>query len=195
MSKIEEALLKASEMREFDSADKSNQLDVFESDTKGKKWFYKPSVTVIAILLVIMSINTNKAAEHPTNAVTKAKSQGFVKYNKTITDNKNVAHIIYTIQAGSFIQLERAEKHLDFIAQRLDEKELDYLRIEKIGNFYSTRLGKFENSFNAEKLLQSIKSHLPTAIKMKAYIKDERIVRLYKDAISVDHLALNTFNQ
>ena len=182
MSKIEEALLKAGEMRKFDSADKSNQLDVFKRDTKGKNWLYKPSVTVIAILLVIMSINTNKAAEYPTNAVTKAKSQDFVKHNKTITDNKNVAHIIYTIQAGSFIQLERAEKHLDFIAQRLDEKELDYLRIEKIGNFYSTRLEKFEDPFKAEKFLQAIKPHIPTAIRMKAYMKDERIVRLYKDS-------------
>jgi len=192
MSKIEEALLKASELREFAIKDKNKPLGVYKKNRWENKRLYIPIVTVMAVLSVIMSfvlfINTNIASQRPTHVVTKkgeTDSQKIEQYiNKAITDNQNVYHTIHTIQIGSFIKIERAQKQLDFIAQRLDEKKLDYLRIEKIGKFYSIRLGKFEDPFDAEKFLQSIKPHLPTAITMKANIKDERIIRLYKDSSS-----------
>ena len=222
MSKIEESLIKASQLRKFASDDKSNKPGVYKKDERRKKWLYIPIVIVCAFVSVIISlmlfINTNKVSQRPTHALTKkggansqtieeyikaintnkvsqrpahavtkkgeTNSQTIEEYVKAITNNKNAYHSLYTIQTGSFMKIERAQKQLDFIAQRLDEKKLDYLRIEKIGKFYSIRLGKFEDPFDAEKFLQSIKPHLPTAITMKANIKDERIIRLYKDSSS-----------
>lgn len=98
--------------------------------------------------------------------------------------NSYASESIYTIQTGSFISIAPAQKQFDSIVQGLNEKELDYLRIEKIGKFYSVRLGKFEDYATAKKFLQAIKPQLSTAIIMKAYIIDERTVRLYKKSPS-----------
>jgi hypothetical protein len=105
---------------------------------------------------------------------------------KTVADNKYASQTIYTIQIGSFVEIERAQKQFDFIAQGLDEKELDYLRIEKIGKFYTIRLGKYEDPLYADKFLMTVKPHIPTAIMLNAYIKDKRIIRIYKDSILSD---------
>jgi tol-pal system protein YbgF len=91
----------------------------------------------------------------------------------------------YTIQAGSFTVIAHAHEQFDSITQQLNEKELDYLRIEKVGKFYSVRLGKFDDRVIAEKYLQAIKPHLSTAIILKAYIKDEKFIRLYTGLSSV----------
>ena len=92
---------------------------------------------------------------------------------------------VYTIQTGSFTDLASAEKEFDSITNLLDEKELDYLRIEKIEKFYSVRLGKFENRAAVAELLKSIKSKLPTAVIMDVYFIEERIAKLYKSPSSV----------
>ncbi len=97
--------------------------------------------------------------------------------------NSYASESIYTIQTGSFISIAPTQKQFDSIVQGLNEKELDYLRIEKIGKFYSLRLGKFEDHATAKKFFQAIKPQLSTAIIMKAYIKDERIIRLYKSPL------------
>jgi hypothetical protein len=133
---------------------------------------------------MIFFISTNKVSQHPLHAVTKTREadlQKIEQYNKAITDNQNVYNTIHTIQTGSSLTLERAQKQLKFIAQRLYEKELDYLRIEKIGKFYAIRLGKFEDYKTAKKFLQDIKPRISDVIILNAYIKNERIIRLYGD--------------
>ena len=90
--------------------------------------------------------------------------------------------LFYTIQTGSFIDVERARKQFDSVMQGLFEK--DHLRIERVGKFYSVRLGKFRKYAGAEKLLQAIKPQLRKAIIMEAYIKDERIVKQYSKIVS-----------
>ena len=92
---------------------------------------------------------------------------------------------IYTVQTGSFITLEHAQKQFDSLIQRLDNKKLDNLRIEKINKYYSVRLGKFEDYAVAEKFLNAIKPLPSPAIIIKAYFIDERIVRLYKGPSSI----------
>lgn len=93
---------------------------------------------------------------------------------------------IYTIQSGSFITLPPAEKEFNRVAQTLDRKDLDFLRIEKIGKYFSVRLGKFDNRVPAEKLLRANRAHIGSAVVMKAYFKNERIVKSYSgDALSV----------
>ena len=93
------------------------------------------------------------------------------------------AQTIYTIQTGSFSDIKPAQNQFDSIVQGLNEKQLDYLRIEKIGNFYSVRLGKFEDNAVAEKFLEGVKPHFPTAIVRDAYFIEERIVKIYKPSL------------
>lgn len=115
-----------------------------------------------------------------------AKCLTFALFLLLLPLNSYASESIYTIQTGSFISIAPAQKQFDSIVQGLNEKELDYLRIEKIGKFYSLRLGKFEDYTTAKKFLQAIKPQLSTAIIMKAYIIDERIVRLYKKSPSAE---------
>jgi tetratricopeptide (TPR) repeat protein len=90
------------------------------------------------------------------------------------------------VQTGSFDSAEAAQKQFDSIVQGLNEKDLDNLRIEKIGEFYSVRLGKFKGYSFAEKLVKKIKPGFSNAFTIEAYIKDERIVRSYKRPSVVD---------
>jgi tetratricopeptide (TPR) repeat protein len=89
------------------------------------------------------------------------------------------ATLIYTIQSGSFKDMEKALKQYDSIIEVLDKEDLDYLRVEKIGVYYSVRLGRFDTHKKAEKFYQSIIHRLPSIILISAYIKDKRIRKLY----------------
>ena len=85
---------------------------------------------------------------------------------------------IYTIQTGSFDSEAAAGKQFDSIVQGLDEKTLDSLRIETIGDFYSVRIGKFKGYSAAVKLMKIVKPRFSKAFIIEAYMKDERIIKL-----------------
>jgi hypothetical protein len=89
---------------------------------------------------------------------------------------------VYTIQTGSFTKISAAQKQFYSIMERLNGRERDYLRIEKVNNIYSVRLGKFEDYINAAEFLQTVRPQLSTVLILKAFIKDERIIRLYKQS-------------
>ena len=80
----------------------------------------------------------------------------------------------YTVQTASFVALEDARRHFQLITSKIAEKNLDHLRIEKIGDYFSVRIGKFEERSQADKYFLSIKQHFPSAILRKAYLKEER---------------------
>ncbi len=100
--------------------------------------------------------------------------------------NTYASQSIYTIQAGSFSGATEAEKQYDFIINKLNKQEIDYLRIEKIGKFYAVRLGKFKTRSDSEKLYQAVKTHISKAVIMKAYMKNERVIKLYTGSPSVN---------
>jgi hypothetical protein len=96
------------------------------------------------------------------------------------SDNTIESKAIYTVQTGSFTNSNYAREEFDFITEELNKNELDFLRIEKIGEFDAVRVGKFEDYSAAEKYLQAVKTKLDSAIIMKTMIKNKRIKRLYK---------------
>jgi len=87
---------------------------------------------------------------------------------------------IFTIQAASFESAPDARKQFDLITAGLKKEALEYLRIEKIGRFYTVRIGKFNDRRKAEEFFLINKPGLPGAIIMRAYYKDERIKKLYE---------------
>jgi len=95
-------------------------------------------------------------------------------------DNTVESKAIYTVQTGSFTNSNNAREEFEFITEELNNNKLDFLRIEKIGEFDAVRVGKFEDYTAAEKYLQAVKPKLSSAIIMKARIKNKRIKRLYK---------------
>ena len=95
--------------------------------------------------------------------------------------------VFHTIQTGSFTDITSAQKQFDSIVKRLNKQEVSFLRIEKIGKFYSLRLGKFEDYAAAHEFLQTNKSQLKGAIILKAKIIEDRIIRIDpKDSVIAD---------
>ncbi len=93
--------------------------------------------------------------------------------------NSFASNLIYTLQAGSFLRIDSAQKQFDSLVQIFNEKELDHLRIEKIGKYYSVRLGKFDNRSEVEQSLTTMKKRVASFLMLKAYYKKERIEKLY----------------
>lgn len=85
----------------------------------------------------------------------------------------------YTIQTGSFLAIEPAVKHFYEIKQRVHEDRLSNLRIEKIGRYYSVRIGDFKDYPSAGLFLEEAASGLGEAMILRAFIRDERIILLY----------------
>jgi tetratricopeptide (TPR) repeat protein len=100
--------------------------------------------------------------------------------------NSHALQSVYTVQTGSFASAAAAQNQFDSIVRELNEEDLGNLRIEKIGGFYSVRLGKFKGYSVAERLVKKIKSVFSKAFTIEAYIKVERIVRAYKRPPVVD---------
>jgi hypothetical protein len=96
------------------------------------------------------------------------------------------AQLYHTISISSFQKVAPAEKQFESITKKLQDQELDHLRIEKIGKFYCVRIGKFDSKASADQFHNSVKKNLPKATIMKAYIKDERIVKIYTEISSAD---------
>jgi len=109
----------------------------------------------------------------------KKDIQSIKQHDEIIMNNQSAYQTIFTIQTGSFIKIEHAQKQFNSLVQTLNENDLDYLRIEKVGKFYSDRLGKFNNYTAAEKFLQAINHKVTGTMILKAYIKDDRIMKLY----------------
>jgi hypothetical protein len=124
------------------------------------------------------------ASQRPTDAVTKNRGTDSQKIEKPSTDGQYLSQAIYTIQTGSFLNIERAQEEFDSIIQILNKRELEYLRIEKVDKYYSVRLGNFKDYAIADKFLHTHKRHLSAAVILKAYIKDERIVKRYNVNVS-----------
>jgi hypothetical protein len=98
---------------------------------------------------------------------------------KVVLGSYSQPSLFYTIQAGSFNDMDSAWKLYDSILTKLNEKDLDYLRIEKVGEYYAVRIGKFWEQRHAKTFHDNIKSQLSTSKMMKAYIKKERLKMLH----------------
>lgn len=93
----------------------------------------------------------------------------------------------YTLQTGSLTTIPAAVEQFDAVMMGLmgiNGIALDYLRIEKIGKFYTVRVGKFIDYMSAEVFLQAARAHLTGAIILKAYIREDRIVKLYGEDVA-----------
>jgi hypothetical protein len=86
---------------------------------------------------------------------------------------------IHTVQTGSFGSVERAERQFDILEGGLQEADLEHLRIEKIGNFYTVRIGRFDNQADVDSLLNDVRSLIGSAITITAYYREERILKLH----------------
>ncbi|MBC8412221.1 MAG: peptidylprolyl isomerase [Nitrospira sp.] len=94
--------------------------------------------------------------------------------------------LIYTLQAASFPSELYAQQQYDLLASRLNNSEHQHLRIEKVGRFYSVRIGGFSNKKSADSFADAIRPKVGQLLVIKAYIKKDRIIRQYPDPAHID---------
>ena len=102
------------------------------------------------------------------------------KSSTAIRENTDIREKMYTIQTGSYAKKTDARKEYESVKERINGEDLDYLRIEKIGKYYAVRIGRFNDFEQSEKFLKSVKPQILSSVTLKAYIKVDRIVRLYE---------------
>ena len=90
---------------------------------------------------------------------------------------------VFTVQAGSYTYRFNAENKYKSLIHDMDAADLDQLRIEKVGDYYTVRLRRFDHYATAMKFLNAMNSRLSSAIVLEAYIKNERIVALHDNAL------------
>jgi hypothetical protein len=98
-----------------------------------------------------------------------------------LSQGRDYNPLIYTVQTGSFLGLYRARAQFNLIAELLQPKDCENLRIEKIGSFYTVRLGKYDNKASAEDLLQKLINKTKSAVVLKAYMINDRIIGVYEN--------------
>ncbi len=87
----------------------------------------------------------------------------------------------YTVQVGSY-DPKGAERNYALLARYLTGGDLDHLRIEKVSGFHTVRIGRFVAPGPARLLLEKVSGRYASAFVLSAYIKDERITRIYRGA-------------
>lgn len=85
----------------------------------------------------------------------------------------------YTLQIGNFLTLDEAKKEFDELTRKLKGNDLNDLRIERAGRYFSFRLGKFETYSAVKDFLARMGNQLPETVVMIGKIEDEQIISAY----------------
>jgi hypothetical protein len=105
----------------------------------------------------------------------------FLLFSVSFSFSSDEQQSFYTVQIASFTDIQQAKDAFESFKEKLKEVRPEYLRIEKIGKYYSIRAGKFNEQSDADLLLESIKKDVTSAIVMNAYFIEERIIEMYED--------------
>ncbi len=159
-----------------DTSDNSNEMEENRADVQTQTEITEENVAEVQTETEIADDNTAEVEvfEQPEQIASINKDE-LIEIKQAAIEHEPQA--IYTIQTGSFTYLNNALDRFTSIAEELNEKELDHLRIERVGEFNTVRLGKFEDLQSAGEFLSSIESRLTEAIIVNAYIKDNRIIQ------------------
>ena len=119
----------------------------------------------------------NRITERTDNYKTVTNKSALIKENE---DKYKVApQLVYSIQTGSYNKISHAQKEFDSIIQDLKGKEIEYLRMEKIGKYFTIRLGKFDDYVVAEEYFMTNQPQLSESIILKALMKNERNIKTF----------------
>jgi hypothetical protein len=98
------------------------------------------------------------------------------RYVKSTSHKSDNPQKIYTIQIGSFLTFARAQNKFNSMLEELTKEYCHFLRIEKVGTFYTVRLGKFESYSSADNFIKSVDPHIPKAMIMKTNFMYDRLI-------------------
>lgn len=160
-----------------DISDNSNEMEENRAEVQTQTEITEENMAEAQTQTEITDDNTAGVFEQPEEIASINKDE-LIEIKQDAIEHEPRA--VYTIQTGSFTYIHYARDRFNSIAEELNDKELDHLRIEKVGEFNTVRLGKFEDLQSAGEFLSSIKSRLAEAIILNAYIKDKRIIQQFE---------------
>jgi hypothetical protein len=147
-----------------------NEIAPLKDKKNGKQKIKKNNDTI--------ATSTDKDNKNIVQARYDKKIEHTTKFNKkSKVDSQYTSITIYTIQTGSFLEITHAQEQYDLMLQILKGKASSFLRIEKIGKYYSVRLGKFSDSNTAKQFIAASIPNFSNADIIKAYIKKARIIK------------------
>jgi len=85
----------------------------------------------------------------------------------------------YTLQIKNFAGLKQATNEFNGLIVKMNENDLEDLRIEKIKGFFSLRVGKFRDYPSAKAMVARTGDIIPDAVIMKGRSGNEHIVNAY----------------
>ncbi|MBI4689178.1 MAG: tetratricopeptide repeat protein [Nitrospirae bacterium] len=86
----------------------------------------------------------------------------------------------YTLNIKNFTLLEQAANEFNALTKKMNEKDLDGLRIEKIGRYFSVRLGRFRDYASAKELLNNAGDTISEAVILKESRAEEQVISSYE---------------
>jgi hypothetical protein len=140
-----------------------------------------------------LRIENEKLREEVALLKEKDKTQVDKQKREMNADNEHADELTYTILIGNFIDIEQAQKQFISIIEEFYEREIDYLRIEKVEKYYSVRLGRFEDYKIAEKKLQEMSPLFSTAVILKESMIEESVIKLFRKSTSTTPSAIYNF--
>ena len=128
----------------------------------------------------VVRVFTSPPRDNTSPAKKVEKPQNVEKQQEKTTKSPE---IYYTVQIGNFLRLKQARQEYDALARVIDKKHLASLRIERVGKYFSVRVGKFGNYLQAKEFLMKNRDIL-TGVILMGYLKKEQIVRMYEKPFS-----------
>lgn len=98
----------------------------------------------------------------------------------TTDDRENTSEMFYTVQIGNFLKLNDAKRDFDALKGALSPSDRKFLRVERIGRYYSVRVGLFKTFTEARNFLKKNETLLSGVI-MQSYLKRKDIVLIVED--------------
>jgi hypothetical protein len=100
-------------------------------------------------------VDTKQDSDKLTQSDMKSIDKELLAEFESYRQNRDNRSLMYTIQTGSFLEMDRAQVQFDFISDLLQDEDYDNLRIEKIGNIYAVRFGKYDSYSSAKDMLRN----------------------------------------
>jgi len=132
----------------------NNELIVLKKDNENEK-SEDPIESELSHEESPPEVDAKSGSDKLTQSDMKSVSKELFSEFESYKQNRDNESLIYTIQTGSFQKLERARAQFNFIADLLQDEDYDNLRIEKIGDIYAVRFGKYDNYSSAKDMLRN----------------------------------------
>ena len=102
----------------------------------------------------------------------------FLAPDRSLAEQEQNQAAYYTIQIGTYISENAAERIYQRLAEQLNSSRLHDLRIEKIKDYWVVRIGRFDTKDDADMVYPVVRTRVPGApLVTKTRVGPESVIR------------------